>query len=171
MKEVKDLNKIEYAIYYWNNSLSIILCASFIYYNWQVGIITSIGGYIFYKTLWFYRRTIYQMGLSRFHFLAVVFYLSFVLSFFIKLDTNYYVLSKPDTDISHIDTYLTYIAYNIPKLLHLQHIIFSFAVGVLLYVINVEFRRTNIIDRDLMGIQIDPDELFNLNLNIIYLNL
>ncbi len=93
-------------------------------------------------------------------------YTSLFLSIFINLDSQYYTLVKPVLDISRIDSYLTYVTSNIPKLLHWQYMIFGFAIGVGLYIMNVEFRRKNISDRDLMGIQVDVKELYNLNPNI-----
>ena len=166
MKEAKDLTPIEWSIYYWNNCLALLLSGALIWLNWQVGIALVISGYIVFKVLWFSRKGIYQMGLSRFYFLGIVLYLSLLLSIFIALDGQYYILDKPTTELSQVDAYLTYVTSNLPVLLHWKHIVFGFAVGVLLYILNVELSRKNIKERDLMGVQVNKKELYNLNVNI-----
>ena len=72
MKEVQDLNRIEYAIYYWSEVLAVLICGVFIYLNWQMGIICVASGYVVYKIMWFSRKSIFQMGLSRFYFFGIM---------------------------------------------------------------------------------------------------
>ena len=107
MKEVKDLNSVEYVIYYWNQVFAALICMGIIYLNWQTGIVAVVSGYVVYKVLWFSRKGIYQLGLSRFYLFGIVFYLSFLLSIFIHLDYNNYSFIRPRMDVSQIDSYLT----------------------------------------------------------------
>ncbi len=74
VKEVQDLNRIEYAIYYWSEVLAVLICGVFIYLNWQMGIICVASGYVVYKIMWFSRKSIFQMGLSRFYFFGIMIY-------------------------------------------------------------------------------------------------
>jgi conjugal transfer pilus assembly protein TraD len=166
MKEAKDLTPIEWVIYYWNNCLAFILCSILIWFNWQIGIVMVLSGYFIFKMLWFSRKSIYQLGVSRFYFLGIGLYISFLFSIFITLDNNYYALTKLTTELNGMDSYLTYLINNLPLLLHWKHMLFGFGIGVLMYIINVELSRKNIKERDLMGIQVDKKELYNINVTI-----
>jgi hypothetical protein len=163
MKEAKDLNFIESSIYYWNKMVAVIFAIGISYIG---GIVPIIGGYVVYQVLWFGRKQIYTLGLSRFYFLAIVFYLSLFFSIFISLDYRHYWLIPPTLKLEQIDAYFSYVITSLPKLLHWRHVIFSFAIGVVLYVLNVEFSRNEILDRDLMSIQVNRRELNSLGSNI-----
>ena len=166
MKEVKDLNRIEYAIYYWNNCCALLICVACIYLNWQTSVVSIVSGYIVYKILWFNRKNIYNLGLSRFYFLGGIFYISLILSVFTKLDSQNYIIAEPSLTLDDFNRYLSYVFGEMPRLLHWRHLVLCFAVGSGLYVLNVELRRKNIVDRDLMGIQVKLKQLYNINYNV-----
>ncbi|MFN8771015.1 MAG: type IV secretory system conjugative DNA transfer family protein [Neisseriaceae bacterium] len=162
MKEAKDLSIIDKIIYYYNRALAVLLCLFLLYLDFQIFTVMVLGGYLIYKILYFSRKSIISLGISRFYFFGIIAYISILLSFLVPqtgIRVNFNGWNK--ISFSKIEAIADFFVHNIHNFMHWQMLVYSGVLGAVLYVVNVECTRRAIFDREMMAMQLQQDVLYN----------
>lgn len=126
-------------------------------------------GFVLYWILYQNRFYIYKIGLPRYEFLCFLFYISFMASFFLKINfedislldvlkqggLTSFLFNKP-----YRSALQSFFVENIEGILHLKLMVFAPAIAGLLYLIFVEFERKKVREIDLQGLGLSNIDTF-----------
>lgn len=125
-------------------------------------VVLILGGILIKEILYQSREKIYRLGESRFYFLAIIFYLSWLMNAFIAHDFN-----KDVMHWSWISWQANMKEFTPLNYMDLSLLVFAPAIGVIWYIFDVEFDRAKRRDMDIKALLIDEAALKHWNQQMI----